>query len=106
MSAIAASTDLSRLPVVASWLRHCDAAKALNDLRVHDCPESKLDSTIQNNVVAQLANLRTHPSVAVGLATKSLNLHGWVFNIESGMMLTYDGVRERFTTLIERPYRQ
>ncbi|CDY73595.1 Carbonic anhydrase [Caballeronia glathei] len=103
MSAIAACTDLHRLPAVASWLRHADAAKAINESREHDSPVARLDSMVRENVLAQLANLRTHPSVAVGLANNALNLHGWVFNIENGTMLAYDGTSKKFVALIDHP---
>lgn len=39
---------------------------------------------MQENVLAQLANLATHPSVARALTTESLTLHGWVYDIASG----------------------
>lgn len=103
MSAIAACTDLHHLPAVASWLRHADAAKAINESREHGSPAEKLDLMVRQNVLTQLANLRTHPSVAVGLANKALDLHGWVFNIEHGTMLAYDAINETFVPLIEHP---
>jgi carbonic anhydrase len=103
MSAIAACTDLHRLPAVASWLRHADAAKAINESREHRSPAEKLDSMVRENVLAQLANLRTHPSVAVGLANNALNLNGWVFDIEHGTMFAYDGASKNFVKLTENP---
>jgi carbonic anhydrase len=39
----------------------------------------------------------------VGLANGKLNLHGWVFIIESGTMLAYDGQSKEFVPLIEHP---
>ncbi len=42
---------------------------------------------VQENVFAQLSNIKTHPSVAVGLRNNSLRLHGWVYDIESGKIL-------------------
>ena len=36
-------------------------------------------------------HLRTHPSVAAGLAVGSLTLHGWLFELEHGQVLTLDG---------------
>lgn len=53
--------------------------------------------------VAQLANIRTHPSVALALAQGKLNLHGWVYNIEEGAIDTLDGAShpQRFVSLAE-----
>lgn len=39
---------------------------------------------MRENVIAQLANLATHPSVARALSAKSVTLHGWVYDIPSG----------------------
>jgi carbonic anhydrase len=40
-------------------------------------------------VLVQLENLRTHPSVAAGLALGRLKLHGWVYKIETGEVFAY-----------------
>ncbi|MBF6061236.1 carbonic anhydrase [Nocardia terpenica] len=77
MTALAQGHDLTAVPMVAEWLRHADAARA----RVADNAVGQL---IRRNVVAQLTNLATHPSVARRLADHSLTLHGWVFDIPTG----------------------
>ncbi|MYR45752.1 carbonic anhydrase, partial [Streptomyces sp. SID5910] len=41
-------------------------------------------SLVRANVLAQLTNLATHPSVARALAEGSVRLHGWVFDIATG----------------------
>ena len=48
---------------------------------------------------AQLDNLRTHPSVASRLAAGDLKLYGWVYNIETGHIHTYDLEHEQFVPL-------
>ena len=45
---------------------------------------------IQEKVLVQLENLRTHPAVAAGLASSRLKLHGWVYKIETGQVFAYD----------------
>lgn len=62
MGAISRCTCLDHLPAVANWLRHSDAAKAINAAHEFDTPRDKLDGLVRENVIAQLANLRTHPS--------------------------------------------
>jgi carbonic anhydrase len=52
--------------------------------------EDFLETVIKENVLIQLANLRTHPAVAVRLRQGDLNLHGWVYSIESGEVWSYD----------------
>ncbi|PTT72084.1 carbonic anhydrase, partial [Pseudomonas sp. HMWF007] len=84
MGAISRCTCLDHLPAVANWLRHSDAAKAINAAHEFDTPRAKLDGLVRENVIAQLANLRTHPSVALALEQGRMNLHGWVYDIEAG----------------------
>ncbi|WP_432854257.1 carbonic anhydrase [Amycolatopsis sp. CA-161197] len=84
MTALAENHDLSATPAVAGWLEQADASRA----RVKtpgDVPE-----LVRQNVLAQLATLATHPSVARGLATRTLGLHGWVFDIPTGRVDVLD----------------
>jgi len=53
------------------------------------------------NVVAQLNHLRTHPSVAAGIARGEIALHGWFFDIGAGQVLALDGRTGRFLPLTE-----
>jgi carbonic anhydrase len=59
---------ISRLPAVSNWLRHAEAAKLVNAARDYGSDAARLDGMARENVVAQIANLRTHPSVALALA--------------------------------------
>ena len=103
MTAIAKGHDLSQMPAVASWLRHADAAKAVNAAHHHDSEHAKVDALVRQNVIAQLNNLRTHPSVALALSQKKLRLHGWMFDIESGEIDALDHQSGGFVDLIEHP---
>ncbi|GLS44091.1 carbonic anhydrase [Methylobacterium brachythecii] len=94
---------LQSMPNVAAWLRHAEAAHRI----VCEAYPEGLDPEIRHralaleNVVVQLANLRTHPSVASGLARGTLRLHGWFFEIETGALLAYDGISGRFLSVAE-----
>ncbi|SIT47390.1 carbonic anhydrase [Paraburkholderia ribeironis] len=101
MTAISACTNLDHLPAVASWLRHADAARAINASRTYHSDAERLDALIKDNVIAQLNNIRTHPSVAVGIANRTLQLHGWIFDIQSGVMLALDGRSGNFLPLVD-----
>ncbi|HEY2052035.1 MAG TPA: carbonic anhydrase [Caulobacteraceae bacterium] len=103
MTAIAKDHDLGRMPAVSNWLRHADAARAVNAARHHDCEQAKVDDLVRENVIAQLNNLRTHPSVALAMSREALRLHGWVFDIESGQIEALDGQSGRFVDLIDHP---
>ncbi|MFM0173041.1 carbonic anhydrase [Paraburkholderia sediminicola] len=103
MTAISTCKNLDHLPAVAGWLRHADAAKAINASRTYHSDAECLAALVKDNVIAQLANIRTHPSVAVGLANKTLRLHGWIFDIESGAMFALDGPTGKFLPLVDNP---
>ncbi|WP_250479582.1 MULTISPECIES: carbonic anhydrase [unclassified Caballeronia] len=103
MGAISRCTCLDHLPAVANWLRHSDAAKAINAAHTFDSPRAKLDDLVRENVIAQLANLRTHPSVALALQQGKIRLHGWVYDIESGGIDALDGASRIFLPLAESP---
>jgi carbonic anhydrase len=103
MTAISTDKCLDHMPAVAKWLRYADSAKVVNGARQHDSPQARLDSLIHENVVSQLINLRTHPSVALELEKGRLTLHGWVYDIENGSIDALDGETEQFVSLAEFP---
>ncbi len=92
---------LAKMPNVAAWLRHSQAASQI----VCEAYPADMDAKDRHhalaveNVVVQLNNLRTHPSVASALARGQLRLHGWFFEIESGRVLAYCGERGRFVPI-------
>lgn len=92
MTAIARGKNLDRLPAVAAWLRHAAAAKPITEARHHDFDDVQLDALVHENVITQLVNLRAYPSVALALNQGRLDLHGWVFDIESGQIEALNGV--------------
>lgn len=101
MTAISTETNMDHLPAVASWLAHADAAKAVNAARTHLTAHARLEAMVRGNVIAQLTNIRTHPSVALALDQGRMNLHGWVYDIGSGSIDTLDGTTGRFVPLAE-----
>ena len=90
MKAIASCDCMTGLPAVRSWLRYADAAKLINDTRTHQSDRERVESLVKENVVCQINNLRTHPSVALAIAQGRLELHGWVYDIESGSVTVFD----------------
>jgi carbonic anhydrase len=103
MTAIAKNKDLSDLPSVSNWLRYADAAKLVNACRHYDSQAEQVDSLVRDNVVAQLANIRTHPSVALAVSQNTLRLHGWVYDIEDGRIEALDGRTGQFVDLSAHP---
>jgi carbonic anhydrase len=88
---------VAQIPIVKSWLRHGDAALSVVRHRATARDEaSTLDELIEENVILQLQHLRTHPSVAGRLATSTLALSGWVYDIGHGAVRTYDEAHRKF----------
>ncbi|OLF55652.1 carbonic anhydrase [Pseudomonas chlororaphis] len=104
MTAIANCTCLDHLPAVANWLRHAESARVVNAARQHASAQACLDALVRENVIAQLANLKTHPAIALALEQGRLNLHGWVYDIESGGIAALDGPSQAFVPLAEYPH--
>ena len=61
MTAIATCQCLDHMPAVGHWLRYADSARVVNEARPHRSERERIDSMVRENVVAQLANLKTHP---------------------------------------------
>ena len=57
---------------------------------------------LEQNVVLQLQHLRTHPTVALRLAQREVQLHGWVYDIRTGKVDAYDPEQDRFIPIAER----
>ena len=90
---------LDQLPAVAQWLHYADdARKAINPAASAD-PAEQLSAVIRENVLVQLANLLTHPVVAEAIKAKQLRLHGWVYDIVSGGVVTYDAQTAQFVPI-------
>jgi carbonic anhydrase len=100
MEALLRPGALDQMPNVAAWLRHSHAAQGV----VRDCyPDLHGDECLRalslENIVCQLAHLRTHPSVAAGIARGQIALHGWFVDIHTGSILALDGQRGHFAAV-------
>ncbi len=93
MGALLHPEKLEGMPNVAAWLHHSQAAERIVEQTLRcDAPEEERHCALaKENVVVQINHLRTHPSVAAGLAAGNLTLHGWLFDLEHGSVLAYDG---------------
>jgi carbonic anhydrase len=103
MTAIATCKCLDHMPAVAGWLRYADSGRVVNEARQHSSPQAKVASMVRENVIAQLANIQTHPSVRLALKEQRVALHGWVYDIESGCIEAFDGHTGKFVALAANP---
>jgi carbonic anhydrase len=94
--------SLTEMPMMAAWLGHAEATRRIARQKYEDRPaEALLNVAVQENVLVQLENLRTHPAVAAGLAGGTLKLHAWVYKIETGQVFAYEPERGQFAPLKE-----
>lgn len=91
MQALLDPAGSGRLPAIARWLREADVVRRILADRHPDLEgEARLAKAVEINVLAQLAFLRTHPSVADHVAAGRGRLHGWVYDIGAGVISAYD----------------
>ena len=84
---------LEAYPNVTAWLRYAKVE--------HREPEPSAEFLLaltEDNVVAQLKNLRSHPTVAARLEQGDLALHGWVYHIGPGTVTAYNEASRKFET--------
>ncbi|MFK7605631.1 MULTISPECIES: carbonic anhydrase [unclassified Pseudomonas] len=100
MRAVLNPQSLGKMPTVKAWLRHAEVAKSM--VQDHCNCTTEADSMhvlTEENVIAQLQHLRTHPSVASRIANGQLFIHGWVYNIETSQIKAYDAEQGLFLPL-------
>jgi carbonic anhydrase len=87
MAALAAHVNLDGLPSVKRWLCNAEATKR----RLEGTPRMEnLLEVVQENVLVQADNLRTHPAVSAALQSGQVRIYGWVYNFEAGTVSIYD----------------
>jgi carbonic anhydrase len=88
----------SALPAVHQWLAdtepHDETREASDFL-----DGSALTSAVQRHVKVQLERLRSHPSVAKKLEYGELNLHGWFYAVDAGVVSVLEPQNGRFRPL-------
>jgi len=90
--------SLKNMPTMAAWLNYAEATRWIAKQKYANYSDDQLLSvTTQENVLVQLENLRTHPSVAASIAAGKLKLHGWVYKIETGEVFAFDPEVGQFT---------
>jgi carbonic anhydrase len=89
------------LPSIRDWLLHAEATRRIISENYSHLvsDKSRLTAAVEENVLVQLENLRTHPCVAAALAREQLNLHAWVYELESGKVFAFDSSAGQFLPL-------
>ncbi|MEL6488884.1 MAG: carbonic anhydrase [Cyanobacteria bacterium J06634_6] len=94
-----------KMPLVYNWLKHTEATRELVEEHYGHLPKSeKLSTLVAENVLTQIDNLKTYPSVRSHLHRNEVQLHGWIYNIIDGTVLTYDRANHTFVTISNSQY--
>ena len=56
---------------------------------------------VKHNILAQRDNLLTYPLVRERVSAGQINLHEWLYDMETGEILAYDGASESWRSLSE-----
>jgi len=99
MSALARGGAGRDLPAVESWLRNAEAVRRKLDAGL--CGPERVARAVEHNVLLQLERLELFPCVREALAAGALELHGWLYDIETASLSGYDANYGRFVELSE-----
>ncbi|MCH5378073.1 MAG: carbonic anhydrase, partial [Planctomycetes bacterium] len=98
MSGLLDLASVQRMPAVNAYLQHAEATRRIVEENYADLtdPQKRLTLTVEENVLVQLENLRTHPSVAAAAGRGELKLHGWVYKFETGEVFAFEPDKGQF----------
>lgn len=97
MNGLLQMEKLDSMPAVKKWLKHTERTLDIIDSDYGDLDwDSKVSAAIQVNVLVQLENLRTLPCISKRIMKREIELHGWVYDIESGEVYIFDPLDEEF----------
>ncbi len=87
---------------VSHWFQHAEATRRIIEEKFSHLEGQELeDKAAIQNVLVQLTNLQTHPSVASALATGQMELHGWHYCLETGETRFYSPNAEKFLSFAD-----
>ena len=91
------------LPTVKNWLTNGKAALSVAETLQPVDPQHRdlLPVLTEQNVLMQLAHLKTHPAVAGGMARGELSVSGWIYDIANGEVRIAEDGSARFHTVSE-----
>jgi len=102
IAALAADPDPENEPHIVSWLELAQPAReAVLAAGVAD--DEIYIETIKTNVLQQLDNLRSYPCVTEAERARRLSLHGWLYELHTGVIRAHDAATGRWHRVV-RPH--
>jgi carbonic anhydrase len=87
----------SMMPSVSAWLEFAASTRQIVQNKYADrTAYAQIEAATEENVLVQLAHLKTHPSVATALALEKVNLHGWVYRADISELASFSPRLNRF----------
>ncbi len=96
MKALLKPESTDAMPTVKGWLNNGAAALMVSETVHKQVGRDILPVLTEQNVLMQLAHLKTHPSVAGAIARGELTVSGWVYDIGSGEIRIAEGGADIF----------
>jgi carbonic anhydrase len=94
VGALVRGDDLTAVPAVRDWL-----SNAADEPKSSDAADPTVAEGVQNHVLAQLLRLRSYPCVEKRLESGGLRLHGWYYEVHTGIVRTHRAESDTFETL-------
>ncbi len=97
MKGLLRADQVNGLPAVQEWMRHAFEARHRVTRDHSGMPEAeKLRVITEYNVLAQIENLKSHPSVHSRAISGEVEIRGWVYDIGDGSIWAADPESGRF----------
>ncbi len=87
------------MPLVYDWLKHAESTRRLvteNYLNYSD--EELIEILVAENVLIQIANLKTYPVIQAKLHRGQLHIYGWIYHLETGEVLAYNETNHTYVS--------
>ena len=100
MKALLHPDRVAHLPAVSAWMRNSEVARVIVAENQEGRTDDELvEDLIEENVLAQLEHLETHPSVVAALRREDIKLYAWIYKIRNGEILNFDASVGQFLPL-------
>ncbi|WP_354637808.1 carbonic anhydrase [Kitasatospora camelliae] len=99
VTAIVRGDDLSAVPAVRSWLGQAGGQPAQAPAATGEIFDPSVAGPVQRHVRAQLERLLEYPGIARRHAEGTLRLHGWFYEVHTGLVLAHRPEADAFLPL-------
>ncbi|KYK14822.1 MULTISPECIES: carbonic anhydrase [Streptomyces] len=94
VGALVRGDDLTAVPAVRDWL-----AEAADEPKPCDPADPTVAEAVQHHVLSQLLRLRSYPCVERRLTEGRLRMHGWYYEVHTGVVREHRADTDTFETL-------